>query len=368
MTCSICNLGKLETIEIPFALFRHLDFTTIKSKGVLHRCAHCHMVFNPMSTSEAESTEAVFSGETYAQCQTMTHRLYSKDHDKLVTRTFLQALLFQRLLPATNKTPSILDIGCFDGELLCEIQKIYPQANLHGYDINPHLKLRFPTEPQFHFWSSNLAHINHKFDLISISGSLVYMPDLPQLFGHIKRLLKPNGLVFVQTVDLSKSAYAILLGDQQTHYTNQTLHNLFSQFGFAWQALESSWAPKEITGIARQQTTLRPTIQPDTHIFDSVEELKRVAQKAKKVADAGPTAVLGTSAAAAFVHSEIDKHLLFFVDENPDRLGKNVFRGQDVCHPSELQDHHSVLLPYGHSAPQIKHRFETQYKGKFICL
>jgi ubiquinone/menaquinone biosynthesis C-methylase UbiE len=324
------------------------------------------MVFNPMDTIERTDTEALFEGEAYAQCQTMTHKLYSKDHGKLVTRTFLQAHLFKHLLPPHDNTPSVLDIGCFDGELLTEIHKLYPKANLHGYDVNKHLASRFPNGEQFHFWASGLEDIDHTFDIISISGSLVYIPDLDHLLTQVKRLLKPKGLVFVQTVDMSKSAYAILLGDQQTHYTSQILNNLFLQFGFAWTPLESSWAPKEITGIARQMPNVKSeSILPDANIFQSINELEKVAQKTKSLTNK-PVAVLGTSAAAAFVHSVIPAHLLFFVDENTDRLG--TFRDQDVRHPSELEDHHHVLLPYGNAAQQIKKRFETQYKGQFICL
>lgn len=367
MACPLCQEPDLEMIEVRHALFRHLDFSTIWPSGRLARCENCQAVINCPDEREVEDQADHFRSREYAQCSTMSHTLFVKEYAQPVTRTFLQARLFKELLQGSS--PTILDVGCFNGELLLEIDANFEAAELHGFDVNEHLRSAFPSAPNFHFWASSLSAVQGSFDLISISGAIVYMKDIAGLMTAIERLLKPDGMVFVQSVDIAESPYAILLGDQCYHFSRTILVNLFGSFGFQFTPLDNSWAPREVIGTFRRHQGSQRAVKftEDRHVYQCVTHLDDMAERLRRMqvrADGG-VGVLGTSAAAAFVDSVLAEGISFYVDENPNRAGGQ-FRGKRVLHPRLLDSSTAVLLPYGNLNERIKSRFEGQYHGRFI--
>lgn len=367
MKCPLCSNSNIDFIDIRYPLFRHLDFATIKQSGRLGRCTACQIVLNDLTRDEINQIEGLFRSTDYARCKTMTHTLFVKSEAQPKTRTSLQAEFLRGLLKKAN--PIILDIGCFDGELLTEIDRRFKSAELHGFDVNEHLRSVFPTRSNFYFWSPALKEVEGSFDLICLSGSIVYVSDIPELLGEIKRLLRPDGSVFVQCVDISTSPYAILLGDQRTHYTGQILSNLFNYFGFQLSLLDNSWAPREIVAIGKRGIGFKQQkLVEDTHIYNCITHLDKMAAKirAVRISPNWRLGVLGTSAAAAFVDSLLGSKVAFFVDENPKRVGQK-FRSKDVIHPSVLNNSAMVIVPYGPLSQRIKERFSKAYRGQFIC-
>lgn len=214
-----------------------------------------------------------------------------------------------------------------------EIDRCFDAAQLHGFDVNEHLESEFPRRPNLHFWTSSLQQVSGSFDLISISGSLVYVADIFGLMAAVERLLKPDGVVFVQSVDIAQSPYAILLGDQRYHYSQRTLGHMFSHYGFRFTAMDNSWAPREVIGCARRHFPRgTETFVEDRHVFGCVVYLDDMVERLRGLSMTvdGPIGVLGTSAAAAFVDSVLD--VSFYADENPGRRGGN-FEASRCCTP-----------------------------------
>ena len=366
--CLLCSNVDMEVLDVGHALFRHTDFTTVFPSGRIGRCTNCQMLSNLLSQDEKRRTEGWFRSTEYSQCNTMTHTLFPNGLQEPIPRTVLQAQVLRKLI--NKASPSILDVGCYDGDLLLELDHQFSSADLHGFDVNEHMGAVFPSASNFNFWTHDLKEVEGRFDVICISGTIGYISDVNAFMLQIKRLLKPDGLVFVQAVDISKSPYAILLGDQSFHYTPRILGNLFGNFGFELTLLESTWAPREIVGIARPGPagTTEPFTE-DTHIHTCLKQLDQLAKELRGMVlpASSKVGVLGTSAAAAFTHSILESNVAFFVDENPNRIGEN-FRSKAVIHPESLGDSHSVIIPYGDLSRGIKDRFDSQYKGRFICL
>lgn len=367
MKCGLCSSSDIEVIDIRHASFRHVGFATMKQSGCIGRCATCQLLFNIVTAEEIKEIENLFKSFEYSQYKYMSHILSVKNHEKPVTRAFLQAQLLHDLLD--ERKPCILDIGCFDGELLIELGRRFECAELHGFDINEHIRSVFPRDRNFHFWTTDLRKVQGSFDVISLSGSIMYIRDIPGLMEQIRRLLKPGGLIFVHAADISKNPYAILLGDQCYHYTPQIIANIFRHYGFEFSVLECSWCPREMIGIAQSVSGERyGTYCEDLHIYRCVEYVDCSGRKLRELAvPAGGVGVLGTSGTGAFVDSVLCSKVAFFVDENLNRVGSR-FRDKDVLHPESLRESDVVIIPYGPLSHVIKGRFSREYRGQFMCL
>lgn len=367
VTCALCGSHINEAIEIPFAFFRHMDFEIVKRGGRILQCPSCQMISNCLTDGEITSNETLFRDKDYLQSQLIEHVVYNSATDSLESRSSLQAKIIKRMLPYSKL--SILDIGCFKGDLLRDIGRCYGAADLHGFDINEEFRTWFPVGQEVHFWSGDLSDINRKFNLIILSASIMYIKDIAHLMNQIRRLLLPDGVIFIHAVDVSQNPYAILLGDQFYHYTPTIMRNLLLFHGFNFEVLECGWFPKEFLGFARNDPNASSrSLERDDSVSWCIKMINEKAKKIRMLAEKYPDfGILGTTSAAAFVDSIAQSNVRFFADENPKRVGLR-FHGKDVLHPSLLHDEDVMLIPYGDSGIKIKERFCQKYKGQFVCL
>ncbi len=363
-SCPLCGNSIDDILEIPYAFFRHMDFEIIKHNGKVLRCHSCQLVSNYLTEQETKVISELFRSKEYSECKLMRHTLHTSNGFK--TRTELQAkLIYEKL---DFEKPSILEIGCYQGDLLRDLDFYYKSANIHGFDvINCHPN--FPSNENIHYWSGDLTDIDGKFNLIILSGSIMYIKSLSYLFEQIRRLLLPNGCVFIQTADISKNPYGILLGDQYYYYTPDIMGNMCAFYGFNFELFVCNEFPKELVGIARQSNIETPLYNEDKTIYECINTIRKNAKLIRNLSDKYSNfGVLGTTSAAAFVDSLLGKQKVkFFVDENTGRIGTK-FHGKDVIHPKALHSADVVIIPYGVSSNSIKRRLSKKYKGKFICL
>jgi SAM-dependent methyltransferase len=363
LNCPVCFSAKTESHIFDFPFFRQLDFKTIRSSGVIARCCSCQLLFQIIPENDIAEIEHQFTDDAYARSKQTSQTHICDDFDEPVTRSFLQAQLLDRALK--QKKISVLDIGCFDGKLLFELGRRFENVDLHGFDVFDYREYQ-DSESDHRFWSGDLDNIDRKFDLICFSHSLMYMKDLPCLMEHITRLREPNGILFIQTPDISSNPCYILMGDQFFYFTPQILKNILQCFGFSFSVIENKWFPREIVGIAEFRSATTDNSKEDLQIYRCVEDLKKKKNRLEEISgtDMG---VLGTTSNAAFVDSILGDRVSRFFDEMPDRAGSK-FRQKDVLHPELLPREGSLVIPYGESGNRIKERFSGQYPGNFIVV
>ncbi len=366
MVCPACSSSNIGLINIRYALFRHMDFTAIRDSGRIGRCRRCQLLFNAVDENAIVHVDNLFRSEAYSQSGQTNHTLMVNDYKKPVTRSLLQAELLRKVLQ--RRQPSILDIGCFDGRLVAELDRRLESAELHGFDVSEHFRSAFPRKKNFHFWSSRLENVQGKFDLICMSHSIEYITDITRLMKQVKRLIKPDGLLFVQTPDISKNPCSILLGDQFYYYTSNILKNILGYHGFEFSSIDNEWFPREMIGIAR----LAPHRNfggylEDLEIYRCAAYLDNAASNFREIMSRGRIGVLGTTVNAAFVNSVLGSRIDFIVDENEKKVG-TVFCEKLVKHPRSLIDTDLLIMPYGETSRQMKQRFEQKYNGQFICI
>ncbi len=364
--CPICQHPQSGYHEIPFDFFRHMDFETIKTGGQIIACETCGQISNHFNPRETASVASLFTSEAYSRSNQTSQTAIDKLADnQIVSRCLLQARLIQKYLPASQ--PSILDIGCFDGMLLRHLRQCLPaSAILHGYDINPWLANRFPTDLDLRFWCGSLAEVQGPFNLISLPYSLMYMDNLNVFFTQINRLLTPDGQLYIQVPNIIHNICTLLMGDQYGYYTPDSLTSLLNYFNFDVQFIPTDWAPRDIICLARyrHKNTLdaKPTL-PDISIL--LSQLYSLAINLIRFQSLQPLWILGTTTNAAFSDSILDHAITGFVDENPNRI-QTLLRAKPVRHPQSLQPDDTILIPYGPTSQTIANRLQARYPGHYI--
>ena len=274
-TCPVCLGTEIELIKLRHTLFRHSGFVDFQKEGTIGRCTGCQLLINIMTASQEKEQVDISESVDYAKAP-ITNQTFLLENGKRVTRFSLQAELLKGFLINKEDT-KVLDIGCFHGELLLELFNRFPKAEFHGFDVNKHLKDNFPSKKNFTFHLSDLSNIEGEFDLICMSMSMIYIKDILGLLRNIRRLLKKEGKLFIQLVDINKNPYSILLGDQYYHFTPSILRNILNKTGFDLVLQDNEYFPRDIVGVAGlAQQHKECQIQEDRSIYEAIKYLDQV--------------------------------------------------------------------------------------------
>ena len=343
-----------------------MDFATVKEGGRIGKCRRCQALFSVLDRNDVARTEDQFSGDDYAMSRQTDQTVQVAGRDDPATRSWLQTDIIAEALP--RGVSRVLDIGCFDGLLLRELGERFPEAELHGFDVNPQLEHFFRDDQRLRFWTADLDLVPGSFDLVCMSHSMMYIPDTVTLAAQLSRLVGPGGVVFVQAPDIGKNPFSLLLCDSSYYYTPRVLANVMKQWGFEFKLQGTAWFPREIVGFARHtQSESKSPYQTENQVAASLLTLEQTARFLREIDDDGEMTVLGTTINAAFVDSLLNGRITYFSDENAAKVGTR-FRDKEVAHPSAVPSSDLMIIPYGEGAPRIAERFGRLYGGRYRCV
>ena len=362
--CPLCSETHLDIKSVPYPLFRHIDFSVFQpGPHRIGRCSTCGLVFRVVDDADQREIDAIYRSEEYVKHEE-PHTLILKGRDEPVPLPRVQAEILAPLLNVP--APSVLDIGCFDGQLLSEIRKICNASDLCGFDVGE--RPQFPREQPFRLVSGRLSEVSGSFDLITLSHSIQYVRNIHALFGDIRKLLKPDGKIFIQAPDFSVKPASLLLGDLYYHYTRETVDNILRHMGFQSRFLEIDYFPRDILVVATRgiQDRSEYAVTVDK-LGAGLARLAELGQHLQQVATTETAGVLGTTIDAAFADECLGSRAAFFVDENPRKVG-TTFHRKPVIHPRFVADDNVVLIPMGIAGEAIRDRLSKQYRGHYRCV
>ena len=365
MHCPFCRTTQTDLIDIETTTFTHLDFSDFGECVQLIKCLNCQSLTNLQAPKKSNLIHSHYQRPEYVNSRQTAQTFLVSGEPKPVTRSFLQAKLLRPYLEKIPR-PHVLDIGCFDGKLLWEISRHFPQGKFKGFDINEKLQEPFPSADNFQMWISDLQQIEGEFDLICMSHSILYIEDLEALFLRIKKLLNPNGLLFIQAPSMILNPYQLLLSDQYYYFSPISLKNVLQHSGFDADFINYEWFPRDLLVFARPNSTVsQQSFKKDESVYQSIQILHDNRDKLKNLPEDCTLGVLGTTVNAAFVDSVLKQKNEFFVDESSTH---QQFRGKSVLHPDSMDKSVCLVLPYSNSNRGIKERFIEQYKLENFIL
>ena len=362
-SCPACQNNSTQKISVDVPFFRHINFTTCKQSIKLIKCTKCHTISNPGALKIEIST---YKSKKYAESHQTEQTKIVHGFNVPVTRSVLQAKILKERFIKSKIKPRILDIGCFDGRMLLELDSRTNFADLWGFDINPHVENIFPHKDNFHFVKDNLQDLEvGSFDMITLSHSIMYIPSFNELIDSISYLLKNDGIFFIQIPDILKNPYGTLMGDQHFIFTEKSLRNILSKFGFRSNVIINNYFPSELLIAAQfNEVSDLSRFEKDNTFKKNINKLNIVKKNLENLDDREYT-VLGTTVNAAFVDEIIGNKIKYFVDEDRSKVG-NIFRGKKIIDPRDLKAKYQTLLPFGNMSENIHERFIKKYKGNFL--
>jgi SAM-dependent methyltransferase len=201
----------------------------------LIKCDHCHFIFTSPRVKTQKLKEIYGQSASYFTSYDDTASPAHLNRRKTFTVEIIR-------ISKLAKGKSILDIGCGGGFFLDELG---PKWKRVGVEIDPGAvkfarKLLGKNVPIIHANLENADLPSNSFDVIIIRGTIEHVPNPRQTLKTILSLLKPDGLVAINTPNIDSFAAKIYrqnfrLVDPIHHiwyFSPSTITRLLNEVGF----------------------------------------------------------------------------------------------------------------------------------------
>lgn len=208
--CPVCSSEDFEF----YANNDYLDFT---------KCRKCNLVFlNPVF--DLNSVNDGFKGND----------TLLKDYFNIISKyrphnpDKIPDAMYDLRIQAIKKIISdglLLDVGCGDGNFLHIASQVY---EVEGVEVNPQtadIASNFFTIHRDYLENLNLKP---RYDVVTLNQILYGVPDPVSLFSEIYKVLKPGGILYINTPNSDSYAMDLFKG-KANHITGYTTLNVFNQ-------------------------------------------------------------------------------------------------------------------------------------------
>jgi len=120
-----------------------------------------------------------------------------ENNPAIVSGIFKKRLAISIELASINENSIILDIGCFEGDLLKQIRELNSSCKLYGVEKH---KADFKQIENCDFRIADAEHLPFDekfFDSVFILDVLEHIKDYEKVINEIHRVLKPNGICII---------------------------------------------------------------------------------------------------------------------------------------------------------------------------
>lgn len=185
--CPVCGSGRFEK-EIDCA-----DYFLTQEKFTIQRCEACGLLLtNPRP--DLAQLGSYYDSEAYISHSNSHKGIVSKVYQQVRNYTLKQKY---RMVSKYHSNGKILDIGCATGEFL----RVFAQNNWDCTGIEPNEDARNAAAENYGlrvFPEDALGQLpEHSFDVITLWHVLEHVPFPDERMQQLKKLLKPDGVLFV---------------------------------------------------------------------------------------------------------------------------------------------------------------------------
>ncbi len=360
--CHVCGAAGLTE----FAGFR--DFRRITSDcrpwpagGRLCGCPDCGSVQKLVDDVwNREVAELYADYAIYDQAEGAEQAVFDQSSGAASSRSqrLLTALCRSIELPATGR---MLDVGCGNGAMLRAFRQAAPGWSLAGTELSGKYRRLVESIPGVEsLYTCPPAEVPGQFDVITMIHVLEHIPQPAAFLARLLPKLVPGGLLVVELPHHVANPFELLIADHCTHFAAATAAALLRRSGLDLLSVAGDWVPKELTLVARRRPAslvVPASAGPDAPfppdaafatwpdcVAQRIGWLHQVSATARKLASQGEIGLFGTSIAATWLFAELEGGVGFFVDEDPQRVGKH-WQGCLVYHPRQVPAGSRFLIP-----------------------
>lgn len=350
-SCLICG-GNLQLVP-GFAELPRItsDCRPFGSGGKLTVCQDCSLVQKIPDEQWLAEIGAIYSGYAAYSVGGGEEQLVMDPHSgrpRKRSEVLMQELRELAVLPDRQRA---LDVGCGHGVTLRAMAKAFPLWQLFGHELDDAKRAQIEAIEHFEqLYTGSLDGIDSRFDFISMIHSLEHFVEPLATLRSLHGLVEPGGNLFVEVCNVEENPFDLLVADHLTHFAPQTLAHAAARAGFDVLCVETAWVKKELSMLARRAAPAGKTAAPAdggrvlATVTANVRWLGDLISKAREAASGGAAfGIFGTSIAGSWLGSVLADKVAFFVDEDPNRVGRE-FMGKPILGPDALPDGATVYL------------------------
>ena len=236
----------------------------------------------------------------------------------------------------------MLDVGCGNGATIRAFGQVAPGWTKVGTEFDDKYRAEvesIPVTEPLHV--GPVGEVAGTFDVITMIHVLEHIVDPVAVLATLRGKLTPGGLLLIEVPHHPANPFELLIADHRSHFTADSLSRALTAAGYEIVSVADNWIPKELSVVARPATAQRPAapegepVAARDRIAGSIAWLRRTADRLRELADTGSVGLFGTSIAGTWLAAEAGNRIGFFVDEDPNRLGRS-YLGRPVLSPATV--------------------------------
>lgn len=334
MNCHQCGSTDLQTAaDFAAAMRVTSDCKPWRPGGILARCQSCGLVQTVTTPAWQAEADEIYTGYTiYHQSGGVEQPVFNAATGVGRSRSeaIVEALARQLGLPAQGRA---LDFGCGNGAFLRAFSGAFPAWTSCGSEVSAKYKQVVEGIPGVEqLYTGPVEDIPGDFDLISLVHVIEHIPGPGNFIRALAAKLKPGGLLLMEVPDCQANPFILMVADHCSHFSTDTLARIAAAAGLEVVVATSQWVPKEISVVARRANGEAPSPVLATapgleqnEVFDGWGILKRTVERARDASGKGEFGIFGTSIAATWLDAQLGGVARYFVDEDPNRVGRQHF-------------------------------------------
>jgi len=352
--CHICHSANLQNIEGVQKDFKPVSSDIRNVDGVIELavCRDCGVLQKIVNKQWQKDVTKLYDDykinhQGYGSEPYIFNSIYGSGPRAEILLKFLQSEL------GIQKKGNMLDVGCANGNILRGFNKIFPEWDLYGMENSEKWRDVILSIPGVKDFFSDRKLIGHKkYDLIVISHVLEHIPEPVTFLRELLSSLTPEGKILIAVPNIRQNPIDLFVFDHCTHFDDETLAEIFKRAQTAIEDLRIDVLNKEIVAIISNNKTsnsLPAKGKYKSNLLDVCRLYFRLAGAICKMAsdlqrESNSFGIMGTSTAAVWLTGELDNKVDFYVDEDPSRIGGEVF-GKPIYSLNDVPQDGTVFIP-----------------------
>jgi 2-polyprenyl-3-methyl-5-hydroxy-6-metoxy-1,4-benzoquinol methylase len=287
MSCLVCrsnkvtpffNLGKLPLSDY-FAANKLASKNSKCFPLIVGKCKSCGLVQN----TKIVPAHLRYVANDYS---------YVSANSEFAINHWINYCKFVKKILAKNSNNKILDIGSNDGFLVHYLKKLTKSKYVFGLDASPAM-VKLAKKKYGNFFYNGLAENSHKifnnneFDLVTCNNVLNHSSDPISFLTSIYKLLKKNGKILVEVLDLRHSLknkiFDQIYHEHTLYFSPKTISILFSKAGFCITKIEKiNYHGVSLRVLAKKSKKIK--LFKDDVTLKQCKELADYSNKRKSIA------------------------------------------------------------------------------------
>lgn len=349
--CHLCGGRLLAVAAYPIAEQVTSDCRPWRGENRLACCSACGVVQKPVSNAWLEEVRDIYAAyAVYEQGGGAEQASFDAATGDAVARSqrIVAWLDKQGRLPETG---ALLDIGCGNGAFLQAYGRSHPGWRITGLELDARNKACVESIPGVtHLHVGPIESLDQKFDLIVMIHALEHIPNPVAFLRGLLRRLNPEGRLLIQVPDLSASPFDLLIADHCSHFSASALDRVVRSAGYTVGQLDATCVAKELTLLTEpagtEVSTSKPMLVSSDDDARSAEcharWMHQVLQQGHQASDR--IGIFGTSISGSWLASALGDRVQFFVDEDPNRIGRSHL-GKPIYSPAQAPGDMDILMP-----------------------